>query len=127
MRNAARAFPARATHTRLPATRDVRAALDALMTDGWSRRIVDVETRPLPYASSFAIDELDVWLDDERRIDLVCKGTGDADLLPSARGIKPAFLRNPLREIATYESILHPCAVGAPRYYGALIDRQQGR
>src|SRR5258706_1559018 len=97
MTNAARAFSARATHTRLPATRDVRAALDALMTDGWSRRIVDIETRPLPYASSFAIDELDVWLDDERRIDLVCKGTGDADLLPSARGIKPAFLRNPLR------------------------------
>jgi phosphotransferase family enzyme len=116
----------RPSRTALSAGRDIRAALDTLMTGEWSG-IVRVETRPLPYASSFAIEEVDVWFDDDSRIDLVCKATGDPDLLPAARRIKPAFLRNPFREIAVYESILQLCAVGAPRYYGGLVDRRRGQ
>ena len=86
------------------------------------RRIIDVETRPLPYASSFAIEELDVRFDDGSRVDLVCKDTSDAAMLPEARRIKPGFLYNPLREIATYESILAPLGISAPQFYGSVID-----
>jgi hypothetical protein len=120
---------ARATGTRRrPTPEELRTVLADLLPRGRTvRRIVDIETRPLPYASSFAIEELDVRFDDDSQIDLVCKRTGDAAMLPEARRIKPTFLRNPLREIATYEWILDPFSVGAPRFYGALIDRPRGR
>ena len=103
---------------------NLRAALDQLLARGARpRRIIDVETRPLPYASSFAIEELDVRFDDGSRVDLVCKDTSDAAMLPEARRIKPGFLYNPLREIATYESILAPFGISAPQFYGSAIDQ----
>ena len=43
-------------------------------------------------------------------------------MLPDARRIKPGFLSNPLREIAMYASILAPCGISAPRFYGSVID-----
>jgi aminoglycoside phosphotransferase (APT) family kinase protein len=120
--------PVRAADSRRPAPDELRAALDQLLTRGARpRRITDVETRPLPYASSFAIEELDVRFDDGSRVDLVCKDTSDAAMLPEARRIKPGFLYNPLREIATYESILAPLGIGAPQFYGSVIDRRRGR
>ena len=34
---------------------------------------------------------------------------------------------HPLREIATYESILGPCGISAPQFYGRVIDPLRGR
>ena len=83
----------RAGGIRRPPPDELRAALDQLLASGAGpRRIIDVETRPLPYASSFAIEELDVRFDDGSRVDLVCKDTSDAAMLPEARRIKPGFL-----------------------------------
>jgi aminoglycoside phosphotransferase (APT) family kinase protein len=67
-----------------------------------------------------------VRFDDGSNRELVCKGTGEAAMLPEARRIKPRFLHHPLREIATYEWILAPFAAGAPRFYGSAPDRRRG-
>jgi hypothetical protein len=106
---------------------ELRAALDGLFTRAGTSRIVDLDTRPMPYASSFAIAEVDVRLADGRTVALVCKDTGLAAMLPEARRIKPRFLYDPLREIATYEWILTPFGMGAPCFYGSAVDRRRGR
>jgi hypothetical protein len=106
---------------------ELRTTLDELLTRGAQRRrIIALETRPLPYASSFAIEELNVQFEDGGTACLVCKDTGHAAMLPEAQRVRPGFLHNPLREIATYESILAPCGIG-PRFYGSLIDQPRGR
>jgi aminoglycoside phosphotransferase (APT) family kinase protein len=113
----------------LPPPEDgLRATLAAWFSQvSCSPRSVDVETRPSPYASSFAIEEAVVRFDDDRVLALVCKDSGEAAMLPEARRIKPRFLYDPLREIATYERILGPLQVGAPRFYGSAIDEHRGR
>ncbi len=112
---------------RPPPRVELRAALEVLFSRAGSSRIVDLDTRPLPYASSFAIEEATVRFDDGSILELVCKDTGEAAMLPEARRIKPRFLHHPLREIATYERILAPFAAGAPRFYGSAVDRRRGR
>jgi len=112
---------------RLPRV-ELRAALEAVFSRvSSSPRIVDLDTRPMPYASSFAIEEANVRFHDGSILELVCKDTGEAAMLPEARRIKPLFLHNPLREIATYERILAPFDAGAPRFYGSAIDQRRGR
>jgi aminoglycoside phosphotransferase (APT) family kinase protein len=105
---------------------DLRAAMAGLLGRARASRIVDLRSWPLPYASSFLIDEVTVRFDDGAILELVCKGTGKAAMLPEARRIKPRFIHHPLREIATYEWILAPLTVGAPRFYGSVVNRQRG-
>ena len=113
---------------RRPALGELRDALDRLLSCAVSpRRIVDLETRPMPYASSFALEEIRARLDDGSCVDVVCKDTGHAAMLPDARRIKPRFLYDPIREVATYESILAPFGIDAPRFYGRTIDERHGR
>ena len=119
-------LPADSARACPPARVDLRAALETSFSRRGSPRIVDLDARPLPYASSFAIEEADVRFDDGSMLELVCKGTGEAAMLSEARRIKPRFLHNPLREIATYERILSPFAAGAPRFYGSAADRRRG-
>ena len=107
---------------------ELRAALEKLFSRVASLpRIVALDTRPLPYASSFAIEEVDVRFEDGRIVELVCKDTGEAAMLPEAQRIKPPFLYHPLREIATYQRMLSPFAAGAPQFYGSAIDERRGR
>jgi aminoglycoside phosphotransferase (APT) family kinase protein len=40
---------------------------------------------------------------------------------------KPRFLYDPRREPAVYASLLEPAAIGAPRYYGSLVDPERER
>ena len=95
---------------------ELRIALEeAFRRASSSRRIVDLATRPSPCASSFAIEEVDLRFDDGSVLELVCKHTGEAAMLPEARRVKPRFLYNPLREIATYERILAPFEAGVAR------------
>lgn len=112
---------------RPPPRDELRAALEAVFSRASSPRIVDLDTRSLPYASSFAIEEANLRFEDGSVLELVCKDTGEAAMLPEARRIKPRFLHNPLREIAIYERILAPCEVGAPRFYGSAVDGRRGR
>ena len=115
-----------ATRRRPPQRPELSAAMTTLFGHARASRIVDLDIWPLPYASSFAIDEVKVRFDDGSTLELVCKGTGKAAMLPEARRIKPRFIHHPLREIATYERILAPFGAGAPRFYGSVVNRQRG-
>ena len=101
---------------------ELLATLEArLSREAAPPRIVDLDMRPCPYASSFAIEEADVRFDDGTVLELVCKGTDEGAMLPEAKRIKPRLLHNPLREIATYERILAPFDAGAPCFYGSAM------
>lgn len=94
---------------------------------GVVRSIAKLERRPSPYRTSFALEELDLLLDDGTRLRLMFKDLGSQGLLAGAREAKPAFLYNPLREIETYRAILAPSRLGEAFCYGAVVEPQIGR
>src|SRR5688572_33111785 len=67
---------------RPPPRVELNGALNALFAGTEPSRIVDLDMWPMPYASSFAIDEVTVRFDDGSRLELVCKDTGRAAMLP---------------------------------------------
>ena len=79
---------------------------------GMRRRIVHLERRPSPYHSSYSLEELQVTLEGGHPLQLIIKDLSRQALLEAARGAKPAFLYNPLREIETYRVILEGSRLG---------------
>jgi thiamine kinase-like enzyme len=79
------------------------------------------------YRTSAVIEELEVTLDDGATIQLVFKDVGDAALSEAARRAKPAFLRDPLREIEVYRTILGSRDLSTAECYGAAVDPERGR
>lgn len=112
-----------------PTTADVCEALEPLLRArlGGLRSIATLERRRSAYRTSFALDELDVVLDDGTRLELVLKQLGPDALSEAARHAKPAFLRDPLREIEVYELVLGAEGAWAPACYGAVVDPGCGR
>ena len=111
------------------ATAELCKALEHALSQhfGVVRSIAKLERRPSPYRTSFALEELDLLLDDGTRLQLMFKDLGSQGLLAVARQAKPAFLYDPLREIETYRAILAPNRIGAATCYGAVIDPLLGR
>ncbi len=109
-------------------TAELRAVLEDVLSRhfGAPHRIAELERRPAATRSSFALEELDVRLDDGTALPLMFKNLGRQGLLEGARHAKPAFLYDPLREIETYRAILAPNQLG-PTCYGAAIDDQLER
>jgi hypothetical protein len=107
----------------------LRAALGTALGSyfGAARSIVGLERRPSAFSSSFALEEVDVQLDDGRVLQLMFKDLSRRGLLPEARRGKPPFLYNPLREIETYRKILAPLKLSTPVFYGAAVDPGAGR
>ena len=89
---------------------------------GQRRRVVRLERRPSVYSTSFAIEELDVRLDDDTSLRILYKDLSRHALLEDALQAKPTFLYNPMREIDTYRSILGPSGLGTPICYGAIVE-----
>jgi hypothetical protein len=120
--------PVSSARVRRPPKDELRSAIQRLLQhNAGARRVVSFVSRPLSYASSFAIEDITVHFDDDTRMELVCKDTSAAAMLPEARRIKPTFLRNPLREIAAYAAILEPLRVDAPFFHGAIVDPSRDR
>lgn len=101
---------------------------------GVRRRVVGLERRPSPFASTHPLEELDVVLEDGTRLELLRKGTGSC----VAHGIKPTFLRDPLREVSVYRALVGPAGLAVPVLYGVggegaplgpwlLLERVPGR
>ena len=101
----------------------VRAALEQALaeTRGAPAPVAELSRRPFAYETSFAIDELDVWLADGERLALVVKDVGEAGLSAEAAATKPAHTLDPGREIAVYRDLLSPAALSTPRFHGATI------
>ena len=111
-------------------TDDLRQALEPLLSrpgEGEGRRIAHLRRQRSEYSSSFALEELDVGLDDGSKLELMFKDLGWQGLLHQAPDAKPAFLYNPLREIETYRNILAAYQTGTANYIGAVVDTQLER
>lgn len=99
--------------------RDLRGALAQIL----GRPVSEFSRRSFPYSSSHCIEELDVLDGKGGRLTMLFKNLG----APTQRWAKPPFVRDPLREIATYEVILAPGGVDAPACLGAHVDERQER
>jgi hypothetical protein len=112
-----------------PDDRLLRDALEDALTRhfGCSERVVGLERRPSPYRTSFALEELTVSLENRGPLHLMFKDLSRQSLSRAARLAKPQFLYDPQREIETYRLLLNPAQIGAPTYYGSIVDRAAGR
>jgi hypothetical protein len=109
--------------------KELQTALENLLSQHFGRRcrIVELETRPYAYSSSFALEEIDIRLEDGTRLEILFKDLGRHALLEGARQAKPVFLYNPLREIDTYRLVLAAYPMGTATCYGAVVDPHAGR
>jgi Phosphotransferase enzyme family len=110
-------------------TAELRAVLEEALSlrSGTQRRVAGLERWPSIYSTSFAIEELDVHLDDGTSLRLLFKDLSQDAMLESARRVKPAFLYDPIREIETYRTILESQGLGTAACYGAIVDHRAGR
>jgi aminoglycoside phosphotransferase (APT) family kinase protein len=85
---------------------------------------IDSLTRRVsPYASSFAVEEIDAVLSDGREVALVFKDAGS--MLDSAR--RPDAVGDPRREIEVYREVLAKHDFGTPRLHEAVVDEEIDR
>lgn len=120
------------TDVHLASSRDtaaLHAALETVLSShfGVPRVVTDVVRRMCPYSSSFAIEELDVTLEDGLRLEMILKDVGPSARADRKRWVKPAFLYHAEREIEAYRSLLAPARLGTATYYGALTSRSSKR
>lgn len=94
---------------------------------GRGRGVAAIERRESVYRSSFALEELNVELDDGERLALIFKDLGERALSDTARRVKPSFLRDPRREVEVYVSLLGPADLGTARCFGAHVEPALGR
>lgn len=90
-------------------------------------RVVTLQRQLAACHSSFAIEELDVVLSDDRRRQLLFKDLGCHALLDAARRTRPEFLYNPSREILVYHHVLAPNRFSTAECVGSTIDEELGR
>jgi hypothetical protein len=110
-------------------TRGLQAALEQGLSSyfGEPRAITRLEWCPSAYRSSFALEELEVQLNDGTALRLLFKDVGPQALLEDARAAKPAFLVDHCREIQTYRTFLASAQLGTPLCYGTVLDPAAGR
>lgn len=107
-------------------TAELRTALEEQLAGRLRSPVARVVRRPSAYRTSFALEELEVRLEDGTTVELMFKDLGPGALDEEARRAKPGFLHDPLREIETYRTILAPAGIG-PAFYGAAVDPEAGR
>ena len=103
------------------------SALDGIVSLGLELErghaaIVKLDRRPSPYASSFALEEIDVVFADGSEAALVMKDLSPDAMDADAKRARPAFLSDPRREIETYRHILPHAPAGTAACYGLAAD-----
>jgi aminoglycoside phosphotransferase (APT) family kinase protein len=106
----------------------LRSELERLLTEHFGRElgIAALEQRPNPYRSSFAVQEVDVALDDGRKLALLLKDLSWDSLEEEVRTAKPRFVHDPLREIEVYRRVLPDGELGTATCYGTIADEEHG-
>lgn len=106
---------------------ELRAVVEQMLGEYYAapRHVVGLKHHPSASVSSFAIEELQVQLEDGTRLELLLKDLGAAS--EAAQRVKPAFVCDPEREIEVYHRILKQKSLGTPEYYGAWVDQTQAR
>jgi hypothetical protein len=100
--------------------------LDVLRPAFAGQTITALTRRPHERASSHALEELRVSLDDGSAVELTFKNLAWEHLLDVAARTKPRFLYEPRRAVETHRRILAPEGIG-PRCYAAIADPHRGR
>ena len=108
---------------------DLLAALTTVLSEhfGAPRAVRAMERRPAAYSSSYALEELDVTLEDGTRLELLFKDLSPSALTAEARWVKPDFLYDARREIAVYRTVLSGMPLGTATCYGARASRRLKR
>jgi hypothetical protein len=104
-------------------TGELQIALEEMLSRHFDRPcgITRLERRPCAYRSSWAMEELDVCLDDGTCLPLMFKDLSHEAQLEAARYGKPEILYDPLREMETYHFVLAPSRLGTARWYGSVV------
>ncbi len=89
--------------------------------------IAGIERRPSAYRTSFALEELDVDLEDGSRLELLLKDVGPRALQGHARLAKPKHLYDPLREIEVYRGPLADARLETATCFGAAVSKPEDR
>lgn len=110
-------------------TAELGTALEAVLSHyfGVSRTIEKLQRTPAWYRSSFALEELEVTLDDGVLLHILFKDVNLQALSEDGRLAKPLFLYHPLREIETYRHILAAHLPDTAICYGAVSDSARDR
>jgi Ser/Thr protein kinase RdoA (MazF antagonist) len=110
-------------------TPTVKLVAEHLVSQRYRRpyRIARLRRQVSPYSSTFRIDELDLRMDDGRRIGLVLKDLSPDAVLATSRDVRPEFLYEARREIDTYRHVLRPARLGTAAFYGTVADDAQQR
>lgn len=107
---------------------ELRAVVGAaLAAHGYASPIVQWTQQRSPYSSSFALDAVDVRMEDGSAVALMIKDVSGGGLLSEALHAKPAFLRNPRREIDMYRRVLDAERHGTPFCHAAVADERADR
>lgn len=111
---------------RLVTTRELERLLGGILAEAGETLRVR-ERRPMPTRSTFPVEELRVRRGDRADEWVVWKDLSHDGPDDPVWRVKPAFLHDPGREIATYRDVLEPARISAPRFRGALEDAARGR
>jgi hypothetical protein len=91
-----------------------------------AQTITALARRPHELASSYALEELRLSLDDGGTVELIFKDLAWEHLLDVAARTKPRFLYEPRRSVEMHRHVLSREGIG-PRCYAAIGDHSRGR
>jgi thiamine kinase-like enzyme len=111
-----------------PRTSELWASIERiLITTDSSYRIAGLKRKMAAFRTSFAMEEIEIQLQDGQTLAIMFKDLTWQALEGQARHVKPRFLYDPLREIETYRTILHPHHFSVPTFYGADVNEASER
>jgi hypothetical protein len=104
------------------------AALNPIVSGQFGReeRITSLTRSPSAYRTSFGLENLLIETK-TATVELVFKDLSRRCLRDDALRAKPAFLYDPMREIGAYRTILGPANIGAPTYFGSVVEPEHDR
>jgi hypothetical protein len=98
----------------------VKDNLTRALEEVFRRPVVKLQRRPLLNSSSFAIELLELTLEDHGVKTVIFKNLERGAVLEGARQVKPEFLYDPQREINVYGRLLPRLNLGAPGLFGVV-------
>lgn len=110
-----------------PSTDELVAFLEPAIRSRLGASIDAFARSPSRYSTSFAIENLELSLDDGSRLALVFKNLSSEALLEDPRRTRPEFVYDPQREVDVYRHLLSTADLGTARLYAAQADAAAGR